>query len=577
MVWSIPALFDERVRRTPQAIAYRQFESARSGWRDYTWLEMDELVGRWRNGFYQSGLKPGDRVAVLLKNSVEWVCFDLGALSAGLVTVPLHTTDGPHSWADRLADAEPRLLLIEHLADWDLLGPLQQQLPMLEQIVCMEAPVGKVSGVVHIDAWLPKKTVPVKSEVEGDKLATITYTSGTTGRPKGVMLNHRNIIVAANATLKRNPGYLEDVFLSFLPMAHIFERTTEYYLAIMCGGQIAFARSVANLPEDFAAVRPTIVMGVPRIFEKIWKGVLTSATKSLLGRWLINQIATLGTDASVDTYKEKVLRLLIKLLITRKLLKRFGGRLRLTVCGGAPLSAELARSLKVIGLPLLEGYGLAEAAGPVSGDHLSEYEPGAVGVPLDGMDIRIAPNGEILLRSGSVMSGYWKRPDETAKALDPDGWLHTGDIGKLANGRLYVHGRLRDLIVLSTGEKLAPADLESQIITDPLFEQALVVGDRKPIVGALVVVDAERWKEFAEENGLDPADPNTSENEEALLKRVSAKCQAFPAYAQIRRLGAGLEPWTVEDGLLSVTLKVKRDAVSAKFQMQIDNLFLGHD
>lgn len=577
MARSIPELFHERVGRTPDATAYCQFEAVRGDWRSYSWQDMDELVGRWRGGFLESGLKSGDRVAVLLKNSVEWVCFDLAALCTGLVTVPLHITDGPHSWADRLADAEPRLLLVGQLEDWRALQPLQQQFPALEQTVCMEPVAGMAHGMVHVEAWLPKQPEPTTAEINGETIATITYTSGTTGRPKGVVLTHRNIITAASATLERNPGYLEDIFLSFLPMAHIFERTTEYYLAMMCGGQIAFARSVADLPEDFATIRPTVVMAVPRIFERIWKGVVTSAAKNPLGRWLINRVAVLGPDTGVNNIAERAQRLLIRLLISRKLLKRFGGRLRLTVCGGAPLSADLARSLRTIGLPLLEGYGLAEAAGPVSGDKLEEYEPGAVGAPLNGMEIRIAGTGEILLRSGSVMSGYWKRPDETAEAIDQDGWLHTGDMGELQDGRLYIHGRMRDLIVLSTGEKLAPADIESQIIMDPLFEQALVVGDKRPVVAALVVLAADRWNEFAAEQGLDPKNPNAPAGEHALRERISIQCHSFPDYAQIRRTSASLEPWTTDDGLLSVTLKVKRDAVSRKFEKQIESLFAGHD
>jgi long-chain acyl-CoA synthetase len=574
---SIPALFDERVNRSPDAVAYRQFEPSTAGWQSYCWRDIDGLVGRWRAGFKAAGLRPGDRVAILLKNSVEWVCFDLAALSSGLVTVPLHVTDGPHNWADRLADAEPKLLLIAEVAAWQALAALPHSLPALEQIVCIEPVPRTAKDMVHLDAWLPQEAVPVTQPVRGEDLATITYTSGTTGRPKGVMLSHRNILFAADATLERNPGYLEDVFLSFLPMAHIFERTTEYYVAMMCGGQIAFARSIADLPEDFAAIRPTIVMGVPRIFEKIWKGIVTSAQDSPIGRWLIKRVVAMASDGGADGLKKRAQRALVRLFITRKLMKRFGGRVRLMVCGGAPLSPDLAKILRTIGLPLLEGYGLAEAAGPVSGDPLAEYEPGAVGRPLDGVDIRFAETGEILLRSDTVMSGYWKRPAETAEALDEEGWLHTGDVGELHNGRLRIHGRIRDLIVLSTGEKLAPSDIESQIITDPLFEQAVVLGDKRPIVVALVVLDNERWKEFAAMHGLDPKNPNTPAGREALRERIATSCQAFPRYAEVRRVHASLEPWTAEDGLVSVTLKVKRDAVSTRFQSEIEDLYVGHE
>jgi long-chain acyl-CoA synthetase len=413
--------------------------------------------------------------------------------------------------------------------------------------------------------------------VKADTLATITYTSGTTGRPKGVMLTHGNLVAAASATAKRNPGYLEDVFLSFLPMAHIFERTTEYYLAMACGGQIAFARSIPDLPEDMATIKPSVLMGVPRIFERIWKGVVTSASANPLGRWLLGQVTAIGPDTGHDKIATRAVRWLIERLITRNLLRRFGGRLRITVCGGAPLSADLAAALRTIGLPLIEGYGLAEAAGPVSGDELSEFRPGAVGRPLPGTNVRIAASGEILLRSAAVMSGYWKRPEETAQAIDQEGWLHTGDVGELREGRLYIHGRMRDIIVLSTGEKLAPSDLESQIITDPLFEQAMVVGDRRPIVAALVVLDKKAWTGFAKENGLAPDDPNDPDCEQALRQHIAALCRAFPEYAQVRRVRAGFEAWTAEDGLLSVTLKVKRNAVSALFADEIEELFAGHE
>jgi len=316
---------------------------------------------------------------------------------------------------------------------------------------------------------------------------------------------------------------------------------------------------------------------VPRIFERVWKGVVHSASSSPAGRWLLDRAAAIGPDTGRSGLFERVERWLIGRLVTRKVLGRFGGRLRTAVCGGAPLSADLARSLRAIGLPLVEGYGLAEAAGPVSGDNVADYEPGSVGRPLDGMDVRISDSGEILLRSASVMSGYWNRPEETAEVLDKDGWLHTGDLGELRGQRLYVRGRVRDLIVLSTGEKLAPSDLESQIITDPLFEQAMVIGDRRPIVAALVVLEKERWNEFAADKGLDPEDPNDLRGERALRQRIENLCRAFPDYAQVRRLRAGFDPWTTEAGLLSVTLKVKRDAVAAEFADEIAGLFRQHE
>ncbi|HSM41107.1 MAG TPA: AMP-dependent synthetase/ligase [Afifellaceae bacterium] len=576
VVDTIPALFEERVRRTPERIAYRQFEPAERCWQNYSWRDMAVKVARWRAGFAGSGLTAGDRVVVLLRNSVEWVCFDVAALSLGLVTVPLHVTDGAYNWADQLADAEVRLLLVGSTDHWRELFARRDQFPMLEHVVCVEPGIQDLEGGVSLDSWLDAGTPVGAADVRGDMLATITYTSGTTGRPKGVMLSHRNLVAAVSATAERNPGYLEDVFLSFLPMAHIFERTTEYYLAMACGGQVAFARSIPDLPQDMREIRPTVIMGVPRIFERVWAGVAGSASSNPLGRWLLGKVKFIGPDASRDDIATRIARWLIGHLITGKLLKRFGGRLRIAVCGGAPLSAELAAALRTIGLPLIEGYGLAEAAGPVSGDPLSEYRPGAVGRPLPGVHVRIAENGEILLRSAAVMSGYWKRPEETAEAIDREGWLHTGDVGELRDGRLHIHGRLRDIIVLSTGEKLAPSDLETRIVSDPMFEQVMVIGDRRPIVVALVVLNRGAWVDFAARNGLSPDDPNSPACERALRRHIAGLCRAFPDYAQIRRVHAGFNPWTTEAGLLSVTLKIKRNAVSAKYADEIEALFSGH-
>ena len=573
---TIPALFEERVRRTPDRAAYRQFEPADNGWIAYSWKDMADRIARWRGGFVASGLEPGDRVAILLKNSVEWVCFDQAAFSLGLVSVPLHATDGTHNWADQLADAGARLLLVGQFEHWRRLAPNRGKFPALTRIICLE-PMTEVSlDAVPVESWLETEGVETGAIVGPDTLATITYTSGTTGRPKGVMLSHRNILSALSATAQRHPGYLEDVFLSFLPMAHIFERTTEYYLAIACGGVIAFARSIPDLPKDLATVRPTIVMGVPRVFERVWKGVVKSASTSPLGARLLSRAVGNDLYKSKGTLIGGVERWLIKLFITRSLLNRFGGRLRLTICGGAPLSAELEGALRSVGLPLVVGYGLAEAAGPVSGDSLTEYEPGTVGRPLPGIEVRIADSDEILIRSASVMSGYWKRPEETANAVDQEGWLHTSDIGELRNGRLVVHGRMQDLIVLSTGEKFAPSDIEGQITTDQLFEQALVIGDQRPIVVALVILDRKHWQIFAQEKGLEASDPNNFHGKMALLERIGHLCRTFPDYAQVRDLYASFDPWTVEAGLLSVTLKVKRGAISARFADQIEDLFWGH-
>ncbi len=575
-VSTISGLFAERVRRSPDKVAYRQRDAV-VNWQGYTWREMAEQVARWRTAFAASGLKRGDRVAILHYNSIEWVCFDIAALGLGLVTVPLGLSDGPPTWVEQLAETGARLLVAGQRAYWTAMSGQTDHLSEVGMVVCLDNGESCPGRCVNVTDWLPAEVTPTDPAVHAGSLATITYTSGTTGRPKGVMLTQANMLAAALAPLERNPGYLEDVFLSFLPMAHIFERTTEYYLAIACGGEMAFARSPDNLPEDFATIRPSVIMGVPRIYERLWNGVESSAAGNRPARWLIGRAGTLGLRRDNDGLIVRFQHWLLERFVGRKLLRHLGGRVRIAVSGGAPLAAQLATRLRAVGLPLIEGYGLAEAAGPVTGDNLLEYEPGSVGRPFSEMKIRISRDGEILLKSPSVMSGYWNRPEETAKVLSGDGWLRTGDLGEMRNGRLYVHGRMRDLVILSTGDKLAPSDIESWLMADPLFAQVMVLGNDRPMIVALAVLDIEHWRRFSQEQGLDPSAPNSPVSERALLARIARRLDMMPEYAQVRRIHASLEPWTVEDGLVSVALKIRRAEVEKRFGSEIEHLYAGHE
>jgi long-chain acyl-CoA synthetase len=575
-VSTISGLFAERVRRSPDKVAYRQHDAI-VGWRGYTWREMDAQAARWRTAFAASGLRRGDRVAILHHNSVEWVCFDIAALGLGLVVVPLSLSDSPRTWAEELAETGARLLVAGQRAHWTAMSGQTDHLSKVSRVVYLDNRESRPGRGVNVSDWLPAGTTPTDPAVHAGNLATITYTSGTTGRPKGVMLTQANMLAAALAPLEMIPGYLEDVFLSFLPMAHIFERTTEYYLAIACGGETVFVGAPDNLPEDFATIRPSVIMGVPRIYERLWKGVESSAAGNRFARWLIGRAGTLGRRRENDGLMVRFQHWLLERFVGRKLLRHLGGRVRIAVSGGAPLAAQLATRLRAVGLPLIEGYGLAEAAGPVTGDNLLEYEPGSVGRPFSEMKIRISRDGEIQLKSPSVMSGYWNRPEETAKVLSRDGWLRTGDLGEMRNGRLYVHGRMRDLVVLSTGDKLAPSDIESWLMADPLFAQVMVLGNERPMIVALAVLDIEHWRRFSQEQGLDPSAPNSAVSERALLARIARRLDMMPEYAQVRRIHASLEPWTVEDGLVSVALKIRRAEVEKRFGSEIEHLYAGHE
>lgn len=569
---TIPAIFAERVGRSAEIVAYTQFNRKTNVWVNTTWSQVRDLVEQWRRGFAASKVAPGDRVALLLDNGLNWVCFDQAALSLGLVTVPLFSTDSPENWAHILGDSAPALLMVGRSHDWDRLRPLRDRFPSVRTIVCAGADAATAEDIVSLSDWLERGVSPPRVDVQPDALATITYSSGTTGRPKGVMLSHGNLASATSAVLASNRGYNSDVFLSFLPMAHAFARTVEYYAAMACGGRMAFARSIAELADDFTTVRPTILMGVPRIYERAWTRIEAASKATPLGAWMFK--AAVGLYAIRNrSIAHRVASRALTNLVKRQVLARFGGRLRLVVSGSAPLSRDLALGLRAVGLPLVEGYGMAEAAGPVSGDTVADYQAGTVGYLLQNVDARLSETGELLIRSPSVMQGYWGKAEETKQAIDEDGWLHTGDLAEWVDKRIKIVGRVHDVIVTATGEKLAPAEVEFRIASNPLFDQVVVIGNNRPFVTALAVLDQERWAEVARANALDPAEPNTSKAEKLLLKTIAATTADLPNYAQVRRLHATLEPWTAEGGLATVTMKLKRSKIEERYRDAIDRLY----
>ena len=559
---TVPELFARRAGQSPDAIAYTQFDRATKQWTDVTWLQMHGQVEQWKRGFAASDLAAGDRVAVLLDNGLDWVRFDQAALAMGLVTVPLFSTDSPENWAYILRDSEPNLAMLGKRDDWNRLKPLSHEFPSVKIVICVADDDMAADGeCLSLENWLTRGTEAPSVEIMPEALATITYSSGTTGHPKGVMLSHRNMVSAARSVLARNSGYESDVFLAFLPMAHVFARTVEYYLAMMCGARLGFARSVAQLSDDLMVIRPTILMGVPRIYERAWTSMESSLSASRLGRWIFKTAVALYPIRH-RTIVHRLASRAATAIIRKRVLARFGGRLRLTVSGSAPLSGELASGLRAVGMPLVEGYGMAEAAGPVSGDAVSDYQPGTVGRLLDNVEARLSDSNELLIRSVSVMQGYWGKSEESAKAIDRDGWLRTGDLAEWVGDRIKIVGRVHEVIGTATGEKLAPSDVEFRITSDALFDQAVVVGNNRPFIVGLVVLNRSKWVDFAAQHELDDGEPNSRSTEKLFLQRIAALTADLPNYARVRRLYATLEPWTAEAGLATVTIN-SRDPESS--------------
>ncbi|MEJ2564444.1 MAG: long-chain fatty acid--CoA ligase [Gammaproteobacteria bacterium] len=584
---SLAGLFRERVRHSPASPAYYYFDNTDQVWRFSTWTEVARMAGRWQAGFIRDGLQRGDRIAIMARNCREWVCCDQAALGLGLVVVPLYANDRAENAAYILRDAGVKWLLIEGKEHWRALSEVRDELSEVARIVSIEGiTAGDDRRLRALEDWLPSTSHEFRDgNAEPQDLATIVYTSGTTGHPKGVMLSHRNILWNAYAGLNSIPIFKEDMFLSFLPLSHTLERTVGYYLPMMAGAAVAHARSIPLLAEDMAAIRPTLIVSVPRIFERIHARIHAQLEGKALARRLFGWAAAVGwqrfqcqqgrTAASMSA----LLWPLLDGLVAAKIRAKLGGRLRAAICGGAALPKDVAQVFIGLGVPLLQGYGLTETSPVISVNLPNDNDPFSVGVPLRDVELRIGSDDELLVRSPGVCMGYWRQAEASAALIDREGWLHSGDKARIENNHIYITGRLKEIIVLANGEKVPPVDMEAAISRDPLFEQVLVIGEGRPYLSALLVLDNARWQAAARDLGVDPQaeqslhDPQV---ESWIVQHVARQCSGFPGYAKVRRAALSLTPWTVENGFSTPTLKLRRGRIIANFQDEIARLYEGH-
>jgi len=582
-------LFCERCRLSPDGIAYRDYDPIARSWTDHTWSALSARIERFRAALAEEGLEPGYRVGILLPNGIDWVCFDMAAHALGLVVVALYPHDSPANNAFILGHSDTLLAFLDTETRWQSLQPRRAEYPALERVWIRDGAVEAATAANPIvrcltDVLAREAGVPPATPAAPHSLATLMYTSGTTGRPKGVMLSHFALLWNAEASAAIIPPRSDDVFLSILPLAHAFERTVGYYLPMMGASTVAYARSAQDLREDLATVRPTVLLGVPRLFERMCAAIRASVETNVVKRVLLQMTASLGWQRFAASQQAdrhfnvgKLLWPLLSPFVVSSVMAAFGGRLRVAASGGAPLGASTARFLVGLGLPLVEGYGLTEAAPVVAGTALDDNAPGSVGRPLAGVDIELTEHGELLVRSPSVMMGYWKDEVATAQALDAGGWLSTGDLAEVHDGRLFIAGRLKEMIVLSIGEKVNPNLVENEITRDALFEQVAVIGDTRPFLVALIVLNNVAWNRFAEENNARSDQPNAAPVKIKILARIAQLLAALPRHAQVRAVHLTLDPWTIDAGLLTPTLKVKRDIVQRTFADEIERLYAGHE
>lgn len=591
-----------RASLTGGEIALKQFNRTLNSWESISYLELNERIVDWRKSLVGLGLQRGSRVSILLNNSVDHVLADQAVLANAMIPVPLHAIDTPGSLAFILADSGAECLITNRYERWLAIEAVNETLPALKTVILTDeiTPAKQKSNgpkIYGIDDFLGlgHKILELPEGPKPDDLAAIVYTSGTTGKPKGVMLTHGNVVSNVIATLEHIapaplPGY---VFLSFLPLSHTFERTAGYYLPLGMGCTIVFNRSIMLLNEDFRTVHPDVLISVPRIYERIYARIIDRLGKqSAFTRFLFNACVAVGwrrfckanrltPPQSSFSWLDPFVWPMLKSLVANKVAMQFGGRLKVAIAGGAALNHKVARMFCGLGIAPIQGYGMTEASPIIAGNSLTLNQPDTVGKVFSNVELRLAPEtNEIQVRAPSVMKGYWNRPDDTVKVLSADGWLSTGDIGEFnEDGLLKIRGRIKEIIVTSTGEKVPPVDLELALETDPLFAQTYVVGEARPFISFVAVLNLEHWEKLAEKLGVDPHDQVALQStavRSAVLKRARAAASDFPHYALPRNVTLTLEPWTIDNGLLTPTLKLKRKPLSERFAAQIEEMYISH-
>lgn len=592
---TLDEMFRERVRRSPNKVAYSQYDQSKELWQSATWAEIANQVERWQVAFRASGLKKGDRVAICYQNSIEWVVFDQAALRLGLVVVPIYAADRADNIAFIIANSGAKLILFASAVMWHDVVASDEDVSCVKTVLVLKASAQKNIAteieaplVVLVEQWLPEQGQHFERGLaEPDDLASIVYTSGTTGRPKGVMLSHRNILSNAYEGMRSVALRLDDELLSFLPLSHTLERTIGYYAAIMSGSAVTFNRSIAQLADDLELLKPTVMISVPRIFERIQNKVVASLeSSSALKRFIFKMTVEAGWHAFeyhqgiAAWHPRLLLHPVLDRLVAQGVRNKLGGQLKYVIVGGAPLSPDVAKMFISLGIPLLQGYGLTESSPVVSVNTVNQNRPNSIGLPLRGVEAKLMDNNELWVKGDNIMRGYWLNEaatDRTIVESDDGRWLRTGDCASIDNdGYIHIIGRIKDILVLANGEKVPPTDIESAIARNSLFSQSMVLGEGKSFLAALVVLNTKVLATLCEARGWNGDDLSNIKLQDHLLAEIAAQMTDFPGYATIRKIAICEQSWTFEDGLLTPTLKIKRPRIMAKYSAKIEALYEGH-
>jgi long-chain acyl-CoA synthetase len=563
----------------------RPFLWAKQGgkYQPLTWAEAARAVNRLARGLIALGVEPGDRVALAAENRPEWAIADLAIMSAGAITVPAYTTNSVDDNRHIFGNSGARLVIASKPPVSERAAAAAEQVPSIQAAVVMEGPApAKAQLWEEVLALGDARADDIAAHVETlgpDDIACIIYTSGTGGLPKGVLATHRNIIANCRGAfhLLEMLGLGDEVFLSFLPLSHSYEHTAGLMFPISIGAQIYFAEGADSLAANLLEARPTIMTAVPRLYETMHQRIRRGIEREKgLKRRLFEKAVALGQKRLAGErhgFGDRLLDPLLDKLVRDKVCARFGGRLKAMVSGGAPLNPEIGSFFLALGVQLLQGYGQTEAAPVIACNPPGAIRIDSVGPALRGVEIRIAEDGEILVAGDNVMKGYWNDPEATARTL-ADGWLKTGDIGHLDDqGYLRITDRKRDFIKNSGGDMIAPAKIEGTLTLQPEIAQAMVLGDQRPHLVAILVPDPEFAGQFAPPGTELAALGDNAALLRALGDVVTRVNATLPAVERVRRFMIAGEPFTPVNGQLTPTLKIKRHIVRAVYRDAIENLY----
>ncbi|MBD3288308.1 AMP-binding protein [candidate division KSB1 bacterium] len=561
----------------------------------YTYDHFGDQIRYLTHGLASAGLKSGDKIAILSNNRPEWTISDFATFALRAIVVPIYQTLPANQIRFILNDCGARAIFVEDQSQFDKIISIKNELPKLKFVFAFDDLESDEQQVIYFDQLIlkgekhrqvdPDFFDETLDEIDPEDICSIVYTSGTTGNPKGVMLHHKGFITDIINSEARLNLFPEDVFLSFLPLSHLYERLAGHWCPMYRGGTIHYARSIDTVVEDIADAKPTVMVSVPRLYEKIANAVMAqvqqgSFLKKKIFYWALRtglEYHRKKIDKAVSPSLERKYRLADKLAFS-KIKKKLGGNFRYPIAGGAPLSVETLKFFEAIGLRIIEGYGMTETHLIITLTPFGKTKYGSCGKPIDGVQVKITDDGEVLIKGETLMAGYYNQPELTKEVIDEDGWLHTGDIGHLDDEQfLFLTDRKKNILVTSGGKNVASAPIENKLKTSPFIEDICLIGDHRKFVSAIIVPVYDQLKKWAAEQGLRASDNEALVKHEAVRKMVLSEIEdlqsEFARYEKVKKIILLAEPLSIERGELTPSLKIKRNVVLKRYKEEIDALY----